>query len=181
MAEMNLLPWRSYERAFQQKRLKSIMTSMTLFMLAVLMIVHFVISNMQHNARFRLTVLNNDLKVMRSHFEAASGVGSNNNPDLKENRRLRDHYRFNTLFFKQFGEMAHIGICFTKIQHVNGSWRFSGKAASSSALTSFLLQWPMAERFGEIHVNSLERDHHGDIQFVFQTQNAGDISAGTLA
>lgn len=166
MVNINLLPWRRFEREYQNRLLKKIFISTISIALFILIIVHALISHQEKLWQANVAATNKKLSLYReinaqntSNITAFSEV---NTP------KQYDKHDFAIRLFSELSKRNAGKVCFTDIERMDKTLLFSGKARSILELTEFLRGWNAAYLFNEIKINSIETQENGFVHFRFQ-------------
>jgi Tfp pilus assembly protein PilN len=153
MVEFNLLPYREEELKYRKKMVKRMLFCAVSLVMAINIIFHQIISHRNDVIRHRILVMNETLNQFKQTSSAPA------------------HYQQRDDALSQLlvavGKSDNPSACFTSMEKTEQSFLFTGKARSLNDVTEFLLHWPAAKYFAEIHVKLIEQEESG-VRFAFE-------------
>lgn len=167
---MNLLPWRKFEREYQVRMLRKIFVLTVSLAVLIIMAAHLFISHQESSLQARIDETNKKLTI---HHEGKSQNGSLiNDMSITNNKKQQqqDKNTFALRFFSELGKKYQEKVCFTDIEQLEKTLMFSGKAHSMHELTGFLRHWNAVYLFNEIEIKLIEEQENGFVQFKFQAR-----------
>lgn len=163
MVTFNLLPWRQYQKAQQQKRLTIIMGSVILFSVTTIMIAYLVMSAWERQRAYHITALTSEWhRYQESNALRRKKFLSQTKPVNQVNHDITMDKLFSGLA-KQSPE----NVCFTEMVRDKNTIIFTGVTDSAADLTTYLRQWSLAYLFTDITLKLLEQQDNGSLRFIF--------------
>lgn len=163
MVNINLLPWRDWQRNYQKNAMRKIICACLLLACALLFVVHLSLKSQQEKALLHVS----QLKQILNDYHADLSV--------QQYKRLASDQVHNLMRYADSTEQLlrslarhHSALCFSAIKRNKNSLFFHGKTNSASDLTLFLQHWEAANLFAEIRIKAIERLENHLLQFYFQ-------------
>jgi hypothetical protein len=150
--EINLLPWRDYKRAYQNKVMKKILLATLLFTMIILTILHQILSSRETALQIRIDVILNQIQQWREQ-SIRQNQKQSSQPLPKPPSDI-------TTLFDELKKMNENEVCFTDISRKKNMTMFTGKAHSAADLTDYLQNWRAAYLFSHIKINQLKQKNN---------------------
>jgi Tfp pilus assembly protein PilN len=160
MVTINLLPWRDYQRAFEERRLQGILLLTLLLSLGGGWVWNSYVQRAQVATQRQIELLKQKLHEQ---------VGP---------QRLQRALSASAMQWQQKGEAAKKlftwlnsqtlqPICFTEIRRDQNIITFLGRARAASDLTDFFNEWDAAGLFAEIKIDHIRQQPNNILTFRF--------------
>lgn len=145
------MPWRQYQRCYQQLVIKRLLMGSMLFTMVFLFCIHFILSIFKHDLGIRI-------KYLQSEYQLANPT--NLKTDQLLLTQIKNLYAYQAATQDLLLILSNVPekkVCFAEITRAGNSIAFSGLTPSAIDLTEFLHSWKMTNLFSEINIIDLQQ------------------------
>jgi Tfp pilus assembly protein PilN len=163
MVNINLLPWRKQEQAYQQKIIKVICCGSIVLLAVLIGLPHFMMN-------YGVGVLEervNELKASLAEIEEVRTIQQEKQAvdSEEENQKTTLSLREIILFILSLNKNEDSGVCFLSMAKRKNTVIFTGLTPSVSDLSTFLNEWRATNHFSQIKIEQLQQKENHRIQF----------------
>lgn len=154
MVEINLLPWRSTLKQYQQKQLRYMLLLTFIVILSLLW-------GMREYGLHEEKQLTARIKHLKQRIHYLQSQSSR--PTKKVSKQMSDHLTFRKQQLRMealwiaVGNLKTKDVCFTKLTSHQGALHVAGQARSAMVLTTFLTHWPDPPLFTSIKLTAMQQ------------------------
>lgn len=163
MVNINLMPWRELELAYQKKIIKIGCFVSIMLMLVLIGLPHLIMS-------YRVGVLQERVDELKASLTELEAVKKNQDEKKEvegEGEGQKTSVSLGEVFalFVSLNKYEDNGVCFLSMARRKKAVIFSGLTYSVSDLSSFLSHWKAANHFSQIKIEQLQPKGNHRIQF----------------
>lgn len=170
MVNINLMPWREYEKNYQYEIAKKIIMRSFVLVAVMWALFHGLFSYWEVQLHYRIVDLKNELQHTQQQFKQVFANASLQQVNSQAAVTSQKQQEINRAFFSDLSQANMAGVCFMQVSRAAEQTEVSGYAYSAAELSAFLKHWRVANLFNEIQIKTLESETNGNLHFVFQAQ-----------
>jgi Tfp pilus assembly protein PilN len=163
MVNINLLPWRPLERAYQAKQLKKIICLAFISPLLAALCAVWLFSLYEQRLASRVHLLKDEIHWQENANNTSKQTNLAISPDMLAS--LISYAENTNALLSVLHHTSSETVCFREIKRTNQAILITGEADSSDDLAFFLKQWKAVDLFSEIKVDHLKQKSDHVVQF----------------
>ncbi|HLB42827.1 MAG TPA: PilN domain-containing protein [Gammaproteobacteria bacterium] len=168
MVVINLLPWREYNRRYENKITNIILLASITLTILIVMVIHVYLSQELKKLENAVDALRQQIK---KHHDLDRVVYQQKESALafkKLTNHFENYYNGTRNLFNELEQYYPQKLCFTEIHRHQNTVRFFGYVYSMTDLADFLMRWHAIYLFTEIKIEQIDRNKEDRIQFYFK-------------
>lgn len=170
MVVINLLPWRIYQKSYEDKAIKTILLLSIMITVVGWVVAHELLSRRLHFWVMRVDHIKQELKTFSDIDQKIEKENQGRVLSAKAEKKGISLLDLKHLFFS-LGQKKTADLCLAELSHEKNHFIFSGETPTAFELTQFLMHWKAADLFSEIKIKSLkQRPDQDGLQFQFQAE-----------